>query len=172
MEYSIFSHMTGLTSKTPQCGTCSSNFSVSVAFDSDSGCAQRGLNPTSYHCGDTRNVDFNTDDEIVDDELEFALGKSYQNSRKWYTVVIVNGDTRFKAVIGKYRHAWIVGNASEEEVVLTISEIFIKVFMNGGNKEDLIHGEFMPVGADGKIVLSFNLLNANPQDWIYDWYGA
>lgn len=30
----------------------------------------------------------------------------------------------------------------------------------------------MPVGADGRIVLSFNLLNANPQDWIYDWYGA
>ncbi|PNT51472.2 hypothetical protein POPTR_002G244801v4 [Populus trichocarpa] len=27
----------------------------------------------------------------------------------------------------------------------------------------------MPVGADGRIVLSFNLLNADPSDWTYDW---
>ncbi|PNY16750.1 GPI transamidase component pig-s-like protein [Trifolium pratense] len=27
----------------------------------------------------------------------------------------------------------------------------------------------MPVGADGRIVLSFSLLNADPRDWIYDW---
>ena len=43
------------------------------------------------------------------------------------------------------------------------------MFGNGGREEGLIHEEFMPVGADGRIVLSFNLLNANPHDWIYDW---
>ncbi|PKA47425.1 hypothetical protein AXF42_Ash020154 [Apostasia shenzhenica] len=29
-------------------------------------------------------------------------------------------------------------------------------------------GEFVPVGLDGSVVLSFNLLNANPNDWVYD----
>ncbi|KAK4749073.1 hypothetical protein SAY87_026522 [Trapa incisa] len=169
LEYSIFNRMTGLTSKRTQCGSCSSNFSVSVTFDSDSSCTQNGHNPASYHCGEIKNVDFNADDEVVDDELEFVLGRSYSKGKKWYTVIVVNRDKMIKVAIGKYRHAWIVGSVSEEEAALRISEIFTKVFMNGGNEEDVIHGEFMPVGADGKIILSFNLLNADPQDWIYDW---
>ncbi|GAB2210282.1 hypothetical protein Droror1_Dr00015545 [Drosera rotundifolia] len=50
-----------------------------------------------------------------------------------------------------------------------VAEMFVNVFENGGRKERSIHGEFMPVGADGSMVLSFNLLNANPNDWIYEW---
>ena len=42
--------------------------------------------------------------------------------------------------------------------------------MSGLREQESIQGEFIPAGADGKIVLSFNLLNANPRDWIYDWY--
>ncbi|XP_029153770.1 uncharacterized protein [Arachis hypogaea] len=41
--------------------------------------------------------------------------------------------------------------------------------MNGRSEGDSIRAEFMPVGADGRIVLSFSLLNAEPRDWIYDW---
>ena len=75
-----------------------------------------------------------------------------------------------KAVVGKYRHAWIIGRELEvERVVERVAEIFVNVFGNGGREEGLIHEEFMPVGADGRVVLSFNLLNANPHDWIYDW---
>ncbi|XVF81211.1 hypothetical protein PTKIN_Ptkin15bG0137900 [Pterospermum kingtungense] len=47
--------------------------------------------------------------------------------------------------------------------------VLVKVFVNGGREEGSIQNEFMPVGADGRIVLSFNLLNADPRDWVYDW---
>lgn len=50
-----------------------------------------------------------------------------------------------------------------------MAEIFVKVFVNGGKEEGSIRGEFMPVGADGKVVLSFSLLNSDPHDWVYDW---
>ncbi|KAL4558854.1 hypothetical protein LXL04_037058 [Taraxacum kok-saghyz] len=50
------------------------------------------------------------------------------------------------------------------------AEIFIKIFVSGLREQESIQGEFIPAGADGKIMLSFNLLNANPRDWIYDWY--
>ena len=49
-------------------------------------------------------------------------------------------------------------------------DTIFETHVNGGKEEGFIHGEFMPVGADGRIVLSFNLLNSNPHDWVYDWY--
>ena len=58
-----------------------------------------------------------------------------------------------------------------DELVARVAETFVKVFVNGGKESGWIHGEFMPVGSDGRIILSFNLLNADPTDWIYDWYG-
>lgn len=75
-------------------------------------------------------------------------------------------------MVGKHRHAWIVGRGLlEEETVKIIGEIFVKMFTRGGRqKEDAEEGEFMPVGLDGSIVLSFSLLNADPNDWVYDWY--
>ncbi|MCH95711.1 GPI transamidase component PIG-S-like, partial [Trifolium medium] len=88
---------------------------------------------------------------------------------KVYSVVVVNGEEEVKAVVGKYRHAWIVGRVSEEEAVFRVAEIFAKVFVNGRSEDGVIRNEFMPVGADGRIVLSFSLLNADPRDWIYDW---
>lgn len=116
------------------------------------------------------------DDEAVDEVLESVLGGcSGSNSGSGgevYSVVVVNRGEEVRAVVGKYRHAWIVGRVSEAEAVSRAAEIFVKVFVNGGKEEGLIHGEFMPVGADGTVVLSFNLLNADPRDWVYDWYGA
>ncbi|KAL6217748.1 hypothetical protein ACLB2K_010965 [Fragaria x ananassa] len=117
-------------------------------------------------------VDFDADDEAVDEALEavFRGGWGSGDRGEVYTVVVVNrGGDEARAVVGKYRNAWIVGRVSEEEAVAKAAEVFVKVFVNGGKEEGLIHGEFMPVGADGTLVLSFNLLNADPRDWVYDW---
>lgn len=141
-----------MTSQTPHC-----DYTISVSVGSDA----------------IRAVDFDRgDDEAVDELLESALGGS-AGERKVYSVVVVNRDEDVRAVVGKYRHAWISGRVSEAEAVSRVAEIFVKVFVNGGKEEGLIHGEFMPVGADGRIVLSFNLLNADPRDGVYyDWYEA
>lgn len=72
-------------------------------------------------------------------------------------------------VVGKHRHAWIVGRVSEEEAVEMVSEIFAKMFMRGGREENKEEEDFMPVGLDGNLILSFSLLNADPNDWVYDW---
>nr|KYP63456.1 GPI transamidase component PIG-S [Cajanus cajan] len=86
-----------------------------------------------------------------------------------YSVVVVNGEGEVRSVVGKYRHAWIVGRVGAEEAVGRVAEVFVRVFVNGGDEESSVRSEFMPVGADGRIVLSFSLLNADPRDWIYDW---
>ncbi|XP_062021543.1 uncharacterized protein LOC133738111 [Rosa rugosa] len=159
LESSILHQMTELTRQTPQCGTCSPNHSVSVLLDSDS---DRLVGA----------VDFDGDDEAVDEALQavFGVGSGSGSGGEVYTVVVVNrGGEEVRAVVGKYRNAWILGRVSEAEAVAKAAEVFVKVFVNGGKEEGLIHGEFMPVGADGTLVLSFNLLNADPRDWIYDW---
>ncbi|CAL2280180.1 unnamed protein product [Prunus armeniaca] len=173
LESSILSQMTKLTSQTPQCGTCSPNHTVSVVLNSNSHCLQSGTASCSPECGAIRSVELDGDDEAVDEALESVLGGcSGSNSGSGgevYSVVVVNRGEEVRAVVGKYRHAWIVGRVSEAEAVSRAAEIFVKVFVNGGKEEGLIHGEFMPVGADGTVVLSFNLLNADPRDWVYDW---
>lgn len=110
----------------------------------------------------------------MDEVLESVVGgcSGSDSGGEVYTVVVMNTGEEVRAVVGKYRQAWILGRVSEAEAVSRAAEIFVKVFVNGGKEEGLIHGEFMPVGADGMVVLSFNLLNADPRDWIYDWYGA
>ena len=155
LESSILRQMTKLTSKTPtsQCGTCSDNYTVSVSVvDSD---------PAWISFGDF------SDDNGVDEVLAGVLN----SGEKVYSVVVVNRESEeLRAVVGKYRHAWVVGRVSETEAAEKAAEIFVNVFVNGGKEEGFINGEFMPVGADGRIVLSFNLLNSNPLHWVYDWY--
>ncbi|CAH8290493.1 unnamed protein product [Eruca vesicaria subsp. sativa] len=157
-----------------QCGSC--NVSVSVTVQNpDEHCSEalgtdHGM--CSYRCGVIKRDVF--DDESLDDVFGGCDGES---GGKMYSVVVVNkekgdGGDEVRAVVGKRRHAWIVGSGLEErygEVVGRVSEVFVKVFMNGGREVDSIQGEFMPVGSDGKLVLSFSLLNSNPRDWIYDW---
>ncbi|XP_027350911.1 GPI transamidase component PIG-S isoform X2 [Abrus precatorius] len=137
------------------CGGCGGNYSVSVVVDT----------------GEVNAVDFGGklrgNDEDVD-ELVKSVVSGYGGGNA-YSVVVVNRDEEVRSVVGKYRHAWILGRVLEEEAVLRVAEIFAKVFVNGGNDEGSVRSEFMPVGADGKIVLSFSLLNADPRDWIYDW---
>ena len=150
LESLIFDELTKLTSNTTsQCSTLSVKLVNSGPIWSLIGA-----------------VDFGNDDESVDEALAGVLG-----GEKVYSVVVVKGESEeVKGVVGKYRHGWVVGRVSEVEAAERVAEMFVKVFVNGGKEEGFIHGEFMPVGADGRIVLSFNLLNSNPHDWVYDWY--
>lgn len=175
----IESHMRKLASKdSASCGACSHNAHVSVVLESGPDCVHSD-NYLNWKCGALNELN-KYDDELFDDYLHSllddnaSLSHSNSNSGKVYTVVVVRKEEQedVSAVVGKYRHAWIVGRIPEEEAVKKVSEVFVKAFVNGGKEEGSIGGEFMPVGADGKIVLSFNLLNADPHDWTYDWYGA
>nr|XP_043636056.1 GPI transamidase component PIG-S isoform X2 [Erigeron canadensis] len=156
LGFLVENHMSHFSSSSSSlCGTCGDNFTVSVSFD-----------------GFDRNV-MNDDDEVFDEFLRNVLGKG---SREYSVVVVDHGEgdrdrVKVKSVVGKYRHGWIVGRFVEMDLVAEmVAEIFVKVFVSGGKDEEgSVDGEFMPVGADGRIVLSFNLLNADPRDWIYDW---
>ncbi|MED6218207.1 hypothetical protein PIB30_024846 [Stylosanthes scabra] len=159
----ITNKISQLNPNSSQCGNCGGH-EVSVVIDS------KARSP--FKCGEE--VDFlggKLSDEDVDELLRGCLGK-VDGGRNVYSVVVVNvGDkeAEVRAVVGKYRHAWILGRVLEEEALLKVAEIFARVFMNGGSEANSIRTEFMPVGADGRIVLSFSLLNAEPHDWIYDW---
>ncbi|KAM4070567.1 hypothetical protein ACB094_12G174900 [Castanea mollissima] len=149
LESLIFDELTKLTSNTTsQCSTLSVKLVNSGPIWSVIGA-----------------VDFGGDDESIDEALAGVLG-----GEKVYSVVVVKGESEeVKGVVGKYRHGWVVGRVLEVDAAERAAEMFVKVFVNGGKEEGFIHGEFMPVGADGRIVLSFNLLNSNPHDWVYDW---
>ncbi|XP_060180303.1 uncharacterized protein LOC132610067 [Lycium barbarum] len=163
----INSHMQKLTSENTQaCGTCGNNFTVAVTIDSNSNCINGN---DKWQCGVLNGFDkSNAHDEDFDEYLESILDSKNRNV---YTVVVVNrkDEEDVRVVVGKYRHAWIVGKDSVEKAVEKMAEIFVNVFVNGGKEEGSIRGEFMPVGADGKVVLSFSLLNSDPHDWVYDW---
>lgn len=84
-----------------------------------------------------------------------------------------------KTVIGKYRHAWVRGNNKDYFIpdyeLTKMSDIAVRFFMNGGSYQHQNgisteeKGETLPLAADGKAILSFSLLNAEPSDWIFDW---
>lgn len=177
----IESHMRKLAAKdSTSCGACSYNASVSVVLESGPDCFHSD-NDFNWKCGALNELNKyedsgEYDDELLDDYLHSLLDDngSHSNGGKVYTVIVVRREEQedVSAVVGKYRHAWVVGGVSDEEAVKKVAEIFVKAFVNGGKEEGSISGEFMPVGADGKIVLSFNLLNADPRDWTYDWYGT
>ncbi|KAL0440096.1 UNVERIFIED_CONTAM: GPI transamidase component PIG-S [Sesamum latifolium] len=178
LSMSIESHMQKLAAKDSTfCGACSSNSTVSVTLESGSDCLYSN-NDLQWKCGALNELNKfegsgKYDDELFDDYLKSLLGDNGSPSHggKVYTVIVVRKEEmeEVRAVVGKYRHAWIVGRVSEEAAVKKWAEIFVQVFVNGGKEEGSISGEFMPVGADGRIVLSFNLLNADPRDWTYDW---
>lgn len=170
----ILGQMRELSGSDPVCGTCGNNYTVSVTLDSITDCEQSSnleSNPL-WKCGAIMDLDLDMalkDDVLFDEYLDSILEMDLANGGKVYTVVVVKRDLEVRAVVGKHRHAWVIGGVSEGEAAEKVAEIFVKVFVNGGKEEGSIHEEFMPVGADGKVVLSFNLLNADPNDWIYDW---
>ncbi|KAK1437375.1 hypothetical protein QVD17_03166 [Tagetes erecta] len=172
LGFLISSYMSEYADRSSVCGTCDGNYTVSVSLDTGDECVEfedddkRRL----WKCGVLSEFKFEQNvesDDVLDDYLLSTLEKS-----RVYSVVVVNtgeGD-RFRAVVGKYRHGWIVGRVAEMNLLAEmVAEMFVKIFVSGAKDDGSIQGEFMPVGADGKIVLSFNLLNADPRDWIYDW---
>lgn len=176
LGFSLVNHMRKFTSSNPVCGTCSDNYTMSVTLDSitaDCVDSQIGDATRFWRCGAMREFKFDDDmnnDVDFDEYLESMIGR---DGRKVYTIVVVNtGDgLRVRAAVGQHRHGWIVGGSLEvDAVVERVAEMVVMVFVNGGKEEGLVQGEYMPVGADGRIVVSFNLLNADPSAWIYNWY--
>ncbi|KAJ0971226.1 hypothetical protein J5N97_019185 [Dioscorea zingiberensis] len=110
-----------------------------------------------------------SDDEALDAFLVGMVDASV------YTVVVMEKavDGNVKVVVGKHRHAWVVGMMEEREVVRMIVGVFWKYFVNGGREDGEMvggeEGEALPVGLDGSLVLSFSLLNADPSEGVYDW---
>lgn len=95
-------------------------------------------------------------------------------------------DGKVKAVIGKYRHAWIETvsfniEVMHEKVIPLAGSLANTFFDNGGHKispkEARKKGEApyeplesLPLSADGRAILSFSLLNSHPEeDWLFDW---
>ncbi|CAD6341630.1 unnamed protein product [Miscanthus lutarioriparius] len=129
---------------------------------------------SGWQCGTVTSADLVIGDEVFDELLHSALGSGRWDGSMVYTVVVVETDDAegMRVVVGKHRHAWVVGKADEVKAVSVIGKVFAKYFMNGGIEEGeagIGKGEFMPVGSDGNVVLSFSLLNADPSDWVYDW---
>ncbi|CAI9774427.1 unnamed protein product [Fraxinus pennsylvanica] len=145
LSISVQAHMAKLAAKnSPTCVTCASNFTVYVTLDSNSNCISN-WNNVDWNCGALNEFRFadKRDDGLLDEYLESVFDDN-RNGKVYTVVVVKTEEEEVRAVVGKYRHAWIM-------------------------EEGLIPGEFKPVGADGRIVLSFNLLNADPRNWIYDW---
>jgi len=176
---SIADHMREIAGDDCVCGSCGSNFNVSVFIESENDCVgnQNDGSSCSWKCGLLKDAYLDTkwkDDDLFDEFLDAVLWNSQKcsgSNGNVYIVIVVNRNEEVRVVVGKHRHGWITGRVSVADAVVRIAEIFVNVFINGGKDEGSIHGEFMPVGADGRVVLSFSLLNADPNDWIYDWYG-
>lgn len=156
---------------------CGSDYIVTASLDCKDKCVS-GTNSNLSHwpCGlstylSSVNISSSDDDE-VDELLNFYTHRESGDLGGVYTVLVAgNGNTgshSYRCVIGKHRHAWIVGELSETDVVTLIGEIVRNYFIKGGN---MIENEAvpMPLAADGSATLSFSLLNANPADWIYQW---
>ncbi|KAF8664930.1 hypothetical protein HU200_054248 [Digitaria exilis] len=149
------------------------NVSVSVTVESAGGCSSSSGVGSRWQCGVVTTADLVLGDEVFDELLHSALGSGSGDGSRVYTVVIVEIDDAegMRVVIGKHRHAWLAGKIDEAKSVSVIGKVFVKYFMNGGieGEAGVGKGEFMPVGSDGNVVLSFSLLNADPSDWVYDW---
>lgn len=175
LGFMVSDHMRKLIGDNTNCGSCGTNYTVSVTVESGRGCFRNSDSGTdcSWQCGGFGGgVEDENEDEAVDELLDSALGKGKGCSDmggKVYSAVVMKRDGEVRVVVGKHRHAWIVGDVTEVNALPMVASVFVKYFMKGGKEEGLGQGEFMPVGADGKIVLSFSLLNADPHDWIYDW---
>ncbi|KAF9604701.1 hypothetical protein IFM89_009137 [Coptis chinensis] len=162
LGFEVLEKMRELNGNDLVCGGCGSNYTVSVTVENEGGnCVSYG-DTGFWRCGAVDAFEFGKSD---DDELDELLVKGLGG--KVYSVVVVNRDEEVRVVVGKYRHAWVTGRVGEMNVVDNVASVFVKFFMKGGKEEGMAQGEFMPVGADGKVVLSFSLLNADPQDWIY-----
>lgn len=108
------------------------------------------------------------DDHQIDELLQSGVNERAGGCvGRVYSVFVMEGE-RERVVVGKHQHAWVVIKTLDDSknIGSTIGMVFGDYFMRGGDGK----GEYVPVGSDGNVVLSFSLLNSNPSDWIYDWY--
>ncbi|KAK6914503.1 hypothetical protein RJ641_021824 [Dillenia turbinata] len=105
------------------CGNCGENYTISITID---------LSEIFY--------DSVKNDHVFD---ELLRGKS-EGSENVYGVVVVSRDEEIRAVVGRFRHALIVGRVSEVNLAGMIVEIFVKIFVNGGKDDGAIHGAYIP----------------------------
>jgi GPI-anchor transamidase subunit S len=156
---------------TQTCGNC--NFTVSVTVDSGSTCHHGGNAPSDtclWQCACAGLVDAiaDRDDHEIDELLQSAVNERAGGCvGRVYSVFVTEGPKE-RVVVGKHRHAWMVVKTLDDSkrVGSMIGKVFGDCFMRGGFGK----GDYVPVGSDGNVVLSFSLLNSNPNDWVYDWY--
>ncbi|BBN15437.1 GPI-anchor transamidase subunit S [Marchantia polymorpha subsp. ruderalis] len=86
---------------------------------------------------------------------------------------ICKSKTGWSTVVGKYRHAWIIGdfNSStvESEVVPRIGDVALTFLRGSRSASGRSKARNLPLSAEGEAILSFSLLNADPDTWIFDW---
>uniref|UniRef100_A0A7I4AHX5 GPI transamidase component PIG-S n=1 Tax=Physcomitrium patens TaxID=3218 RepID=A0A7I4AHX5_PHYPA len=163
------------------------DFGIRVTWDADDSCVSVGSDVEwTWPCGlansDLLNVDLRNDDYVDEFLWSFAKDKSSSAGGR-YTLVVVERkpgeDAKERTVVGKHRHAWMTGADLsvpdfEDGIASRIAEVAVIYFRNGGRVSKAGRAEddqvpSMPLSADGEAILSFTLLNANPEDWIYDW---
>ncbi|XP_057841094.2 uncharacterized protein LOC131050824 isoform X2 [Cryptomeria japonica] len=159
-------------------GGCGNDYVVTVSLDWKDKCLRGGTsqNLSYWPCGLSTylsSVDISSsDDGVVDELLNSYSLRASGDIGGVYTVVVTGsgnaGSHPYRCVIGKHRHAWIVGEVSEADAITLIGEIVGNYFVKGGSMDEN-EGVSMPLAADGSATLSFSLLNANPADWIYQW---
>lgn len=165
---------------------------ISVGREDDGQYWRCGLAKSGLH----RVVDLHDDDRLDEFLWSFSEGQNSSTGGR-YTLVVIgreagdvgiqsgmhqNAHVHGRTVVGKHRHAWMTGvdlslPGFEDGVASRIAEVAMTYFRNGGRaskagraEEDQVAS--MPLSADGEAILSFSLLNANPEDWIFDWYAT
>ncbi|EAY76889.1 hypothetical protein OsI_04848 [Oryza sativa Indica Group] len=108
--------------------------SVSVTVESAGGCSSSSKVASPWRCGAVTTADLGRGDEVFDELLDSALGDGGGDGMRVYTVVFVDSDDLKRIVIGKHRHAWVVGKVDEAEVVSIIGKVFVKEFENIGQR--------------------------------------
>lgn len=147
------------------------NFDVTVTFDKS--CVSVGSDDHHWPCGLTNSGlhDIHSDEEM--DEFLWRYSKESSRGGR-YTLVVIGSEGSTRTVVGKYRHAWMTGVdfGALDGISSRIAEVAVTYFKNGGRGSRAVEEEqvaSMPLSADGEAILSFSLLNANPEDWIFDW---
>ena len=166
---------------------------ISVGSEDDGQYWRCGLAKSGLHTV----VDLHDDDRLDEFLWSFSEGQNSSTGGRYALVVIgseageevglqsgmhQNAHGNGRIVVGKHRHAWMTGvgfslPGFEDVVASRAVEVAVTYFKNGGrasksgrSEEDQVAS--MPLSADGEAILSFSLLNANPEDWIFDWYAT
>ncbi|XP_002986510.2 GPI transamidase component PIG-S [Selaginella moellendorffii] len=155
-------------------GSC--EIEVAVTLDAKGLCLhKRGGDRAKplWECGRVPDSLHSQDSTSIDESLKDYIGED--RAGKYTILVLLDGELSqgggAEAVVGKYRHAWVVFPPSllgnDEQLTRIISET-AGVLLAGGKSATAV-AKTMPLAADGSAILSFSLLNADPENWIFNW---